>query len=430
MLTLDLSLVKKMIEDPSTITTLQDAGVVRDMFFDEGQEAYDFVLDFYKEYSKMPDAMTLSQNVGVVMEGDTPEPVEYYVDKLVTRWKGNTVGGAMEKAADALSKGDPDEALSLIAAAASEVKAISGDGMQTMINITDPSQVEDRLRQYEKLKSLSGEIDGIPTPWPTINGATRGIHKDELWVILGKLKTGKTWAEIAMAIHAWQEGDKNVLLVSEEMGIDKMARRWDAVYSKLPYGDFVSGLLATEVEEHWRKKMEALKGKGNFWVVGKQRVRTTGDLELIMDELDPDICFVDGAYFLSVDGAKGASKWDRTSGVIDELQSLVQRKQRPIVVSWQFNRKVKTNKTEGTAEDVAFAYEVSQNADAVIGFFRSEDLRIKKQMLMKLIECREGEQVPDILLKWDFDNMQFDEIGTQEGDEIVSNTTEQMEISY
>lgn len=431
---LDLAFAKRLLTDPAAMNLVKESGFNREMLFDEGQRVVDFAMTFFQEHGKLPAIETIEGKVGVSLTGDPPEPIEFYVGELVKRWKGNKVGEGLRAAVRALEKGNPDESLSLVMDLAAKVKAVgAGDG-NALIDLTDPKVIKKRISEYQRLRALGGQMDGIPTPWETINKATQGIHDDELWIVIGRLKSGKTWAEIVMAQYAWKMGQEKalkVLLVSEEMGIWKIARRWDAVHAQLPYGDFKRGQLATPVETRWMQALDDLKGKSPFWIAGKQRVQTVEELEIAIEELKPDITFVDGAYFLDANKSKDASKWERTSGVVDRLQAIPQRKHKPLVISWQFNRKkVKTGSTEGHAEDVAFAYEVMQDADVVLGIFRDEDLERKKQAIIRMVESRESERVNPLLVEYDFDTMSFREIGEIRDDEVSSGGQAAEDIKY
>lgn len=428
---LDLAFAKRLLTDPKGVGAAQESGIRTDMLFDEGLKVVAHAMSFFTEHGKMPALETVEAETGVSLAGDVAEPIEYYIKEIVKRWKGNTVGAGLRQAVKALELGDPDQSLVTLIDTVSKVRKVGSAG-NSLVDLTDERSIQKRIETYEKLKALGGELDGIPTPWESINRVTRGIHEDELWIILGKLKSGKTWAEIVLALHAWRTGwetGRKVLLVSEEMGIPKVARRWDAVNAQLPYGDFKRGQLATPVEERWHAALEKTKGKPSFWVAGRQRVKSVADLDMLIEETRPDITFVDGAYFLNNE-QRSDSKWERSAGVADQLQALVQRRRHPVVATWQFNRKVKTGQAEGVAEDVAFAYEVMQDADVALGIFRPEDLERKKQAILRLVETRESEKLNPLLIEYDFDLMSFKEIGEVHGQEVATSPTKAEEIGY
>lgn len=430
---MDLAFVRKMLSDPAGPGQARESGFQPEMLFDEGRKVFDAAMAFFTQHGRMPAIETLEAETGVSLALEPPEPLGYYVKEVLHRWKGNTVGAGLKAAVKALEKGDPDASIRTLMETAGRVRAVGGQNGMALQDLTDEKSIQERLAEYDRVKALGGKIDGIQTPWATINRVTRGIHDDELWVVVGKLKSTKTFQIVVLALHAWETGvaqGRKVLLVSEEMGVPKIARRWDAVHAQLPYGDFKRGQLAQPAEERWRKALEGLKGKPSFWVAGRQRVKTVDDLDLLIDELRPDVTFVDGAYFLDNEGGTD-SKWERTAGVVDRLQALVQRRRHPVVVSWQFNRKkVKTGSTEGFAEDVAFAYELVMAADVVLGIFRNEDLERKNQAVLRMVEARESERSDPLLIECNFATMSFAEIGPIRDQEVASEPVAATDIQY
>jgi len=231
-----------------------------------------------------------------------------------------------------------------------------------------------------------------------------------------------SFAQVICALHAWDHCRAPILLVSEEMGVWKIARRWDAIRSELPYSDFLAGKLDTNVENRWRDDMVNLMTKDYppFWVAGKTRVKTVADLELLIEETRPAAVFVDAAYFLDV-GSGSEGKWERTSKIVDQLQDIPQKKHIPIVASWQFNRHMKGGEDVDSdpLENVGFAFEVAQACDGAIGMFRSREYREENKMLMRLLAVREGQDMLPLVTHWDFGNMNFKEIGVLDGEELI-----------
>lgn len=236
--------------------------------------------------------------------------------------------------------------------------------------------------------------------------------------VAGGLIVHNTWIEIALSTNFWSLGYKP-LLISMEMPISKIVRRIDAMLARLPYGGFRTGKLSTEQEIQYAAMLEIFKNESKipFWVAGNGRVRTPSDVELMIEELKPDVVLIDGVYLMQSENQSN-SKWERVSSVVDNLQSLCQRKMIPIIATTQFNRRVKRGKMDAGSEDLGFAYEIGQTADVLLGMFQDDDMRAAKRMLLKLMEHREGEPV-SITVTWDLDTMVFTEVGVEHGGDII-----------
>jgi len=226
--------------------------------------------------------------------------------------------------------------------------------------------------------------------------------------IAGGFVVHNSWLEIALTDHFFRFGRK-VLLATMEMSISQMSTRLDAMYAKLPYGDFKCGKLDPHLETKFADSLQVWKTEDQppLWICGKGRLRTVQDLEFLVEELRPDIVLIDGMYLMKTRGSKGSeSKWEKVSTIADELQDLTQRKQIPIIASTQFNRKVTRKKIDAGSEDIGFSLEIAQNCHGLIGIFQTEEMRNNKELLMKLLEHREGEPV-NMYLNWDFTTMDF-----------------------
>lgn len=241
-----------------------------------------------------------------------------------------------------------------------------------------------------------------------------------------------TWTLVALAEHFFRKGNR-VLLASMEMPISKIARRLDTVYTKLPFGDFKKGLLDNAMEVKYIQSLAEWKGSDQtpLWICGKGRIRTPQDLELLIEELKPDIVLIDGVYLMRVAGMRsGGSKWEKVSMIADELQDLAQRKLVPIMATTQFNRSVTKKKVDAGSEDIGYSYELAQNADGLIGLFQTDEMRNSKEMLVKLMEHREGEPVT-IFIHWDFTQADFSQKSVvKEGDLVKADDEADSRIVY
>lgn len=388
-----------------------------DMFInspDRCQDAFELIKEFFVKYGKMPEIETVEKNLpdpsgnAAELKIETQEPIGYYADKIRDRWLSNILVSHEDKYNRSMGEMDPKAALAhleqAVALAKSKLSTTADTGLVDLRETT-----EERMKSFQRRKELGGRIDGLEFPWPALNEATMGIHPGELWFIVARMKTGKTWSEVCLAKHFFTT-NRSVLFVTMEMPISKLSQRTDAVYSKLPYRDFKKGTLTTEQIVKYSRDLEEWKSetKPPFWICGKGRIKTPQDLDLLIEEKKPDVVIIDGIYLMRVSG-KAGSKWEKVATIADELQDIAQRRLVPIIATSQFNRKVKKDTLDAGAEDLGFSYEIGQNADALIGMFQTEDMRTEKKMVFRLLEHREGEPV-SFEVSWDFDQMNFDQI--------------------
>ena len=422
---LDLAIVVKVLETPTGLAQARAAGISSDMLFDEGKKAWDFVEGFFREHGVQPALQTVEQSLGRKIEETALEILSYYAAEALKRWKLNVLAEGMRGTTEAVKRADPDAATKVLSEAVAKVMSRTG-GADAMVDYTAEDVRRKRVDEYIRLKALGSGVDGLRTPWPTIDSATHGIHDDELWSVLGTKKSGKTFALTAFALGIWNHGENKLLFVSEEMGVWKLMRRVDALRSRLPYEDFLAGRLSTPAEDKWFAELKDLEGKAPFIVAGRAKAPTVAALESLVREVRPRCVCLDGAYFLDAASAT-KSKWERTSQVVDGIQAMVQRTRVPVVLTWQFNRaggkqnqanaKNKAKGKDATAassEDVAFAYELTMSSDVVLGFYRDDEMAQHDEAIVRIVDSREGRKVDPVRIRCDFKTMDFAEMGKEE----------------
>jgi len=417
-MSLDMMFVRRFLEDGKP-AALQEIGITPDMLFDDGKLSLLFSIDCVLKYGKMPDIQTVEIQLGKKITVCAPEELKFYADLIKKRFVANKISPKIEAAINALKNNDTDAAVEFLSTGVGEARAVQKSGADSAI-IDYCGDASNRLEEYQRVKALGGEIDGYPLPWPTLNKLTRGIHPGELWFIVARMKTGKTFLLSAIT-KALFEARVKVLVISMEMSLKLMTRRLDAMIGKFSYGDFVKSELGTDSEVKYAKFLSELETDNNppLWITGRGRVTTTQDVEMLIEELKPDIVLIDGVYFLSAPGvAAGGSKYDRVSAVVDILQRMSQEKNIPVIATTQFNRTVKKSKLKAGAENIGFSYEIGQNAHLVLGMFQDEDMKASGKMVVSVMEHREGDTL-SLLVNWDFTLMNHtDEIGIVHGDDL------------
>jgi len=397
---------------PSKIT---EFGVEHTYFTPEVQKLYLYIKNHYLIHGQLPSNEAMEDDCGMLPDFDCKEPPAYYADKIIKRHKENVIKKELNAAIDSLIKQDPDKALET-------VKNLVGTCGK--IGIIDESSMQDarevaekRAKEYFDRMAHPEVIQGIKWPWPHMNEQTQGMHKGELYFIVARLKQGKTWTLVALMDEVIKSNTP-AMIVTMEMPVDKVLRRFESKTSGVGFGSFLKHTLTQTEKENYVNAVKRMQtGNSPLWVVGNGRVRTVQDIELLIEEKHPRVVLIDGVYLLGIDGQKGVSKWERVSAVVDELQKLAQRKQVSILATTQFNRGVKKGTKDVDASDIGFAYEVGQAADILMGLVQDDDMKLNKEMVLKIMERREGETF-NLKIRWDFDTMDFSEIGVVTDDEL------------
>lgn len=414
---LDLCLVARAVRGGDWQEIL-DAGFGPELLFDAGKKALEFVRAHYADHGKIPAAETVERDTGVAIPvlADVLEPTSYYIERVRKRALDNLAVEYSNKQVEALDKGNPEAAVE----SARDLLAQVSKNNLTGEPIGDWTRsVDSHLAEYARIKGHPGGVTGVPTPWPGLNELTQGLNPGDLWILAARLGRGKTWMLLKMALEAWL-AEKNPLIVSMEMPRDRIERRLNAMWARVPYGALRKGLLGMHVEGHFRESLEALREAAPLHIVTRKRAKTPQDVAILIEQLKPGAVFIDGFYKMKPSG-RGSYRahWERMVDLIDELQELAQDKETPLLVSTQFNReqtkksgkgRKKESKGDDDAgvEDLAFSDAIAMNADVVLALLWPDELRADDAICLKLLKNREDERKA-WSVKFDLDKMDFDE---------------------
>lgn len=380
------------------------------MFVDEkAKNAFVFVTDFYRQYGELPSIDLVEEKFPELSMVYAKEPAEYYIDELMENYARNKGTEVVKKHAGDLIV-SPRKGLDTL------TKKLLELGMEV-----DPAEdvnlletMDDRKKRYLEIKD--GGVFGYPSPWDVLDEATLGWHPGEFVAVVGRPGIGKTWGAILLAEHAWKAGH-SVMFVTMEMGIDQIAQRFDALHHKLPYQEFRSGLLPDGLEKQYLESKVDTKDKAPFWLI--RNVGGIASLGSKIDQYKPEVVFVDGMYLLD-DDFGGRNMWERVTNVSKSMKKLAQKKNLPIIATTQFNRATDERRIERvTLANIGFSDSLGQDADVVIGQFRTRDMELNNELMIRILKCREGAG-NDFTVTWDLHRMRFDVIGRVNDNEVIN----------
>jgi hypothetical protein len=271
-----------------------------------------------------------------------------------------------------------------------------------------PAAIEEVEKRYLEAKAQKEGLLGYSSPWPLRDKQSLGLQKGEVTVVLAKRKTGKSWFLFKWAEHIWSNKLANgepelkpgecVMVVSMEMPVWQVMRRFFAIHRRLDYELFRAGKLPTVEEKmffEWTAEQKKPNQKRPFVIfVGSDKVRTVRDLVGMVAQYQPKVVFIDGFYILGRDGGKGGSKqaplWERTMNNIAEIKlDVAVGMNVSVVASTQLGGQVKRGDLNAEADAVAYAKAIGDYADAIDGLFGSDDFKEQGRRILRGMEARE-----------------------------------------
>jgi len=397
-----------------------------EMLQDEARSMLDVILKFARDNKgTLPTKSTVLRKAKVDLEeilGEEPDkldPADSYANDLRSRHVGNTVAKQIREVNKAL-RSSPEDGAKALQSASSVIRSASLLRADQIVDITSKARLDGSRARYKEAKSFGGGVRGITTLMPSLDAESLGMQGGEVWVWAAKEKMGKTTLCLANQVHNWiTHPDKGCPLIwSGEMPTDQLEARTHAMRAKLHYANFRSGKLGMfgekKLDAYWEEIEEE---KTPFYIVDIQAAKTPEELAALAMDMGASAVFMDGMYIMARRGGADISMWERTVDVIAEAKEWAKITNIPWILTTQFAGTAKGDALTATTNDLGYAKAIAQYADVVMGIFANKDLRKNRRRVIRTLCARDFEGI-DLLINFDLDRMNFDELGVIEGDSV------------
>jgi replicative DNA helicase len=361
------SLISKIIAEDDIVSALS-AGV-RPEWFEEAEhrEAFAWMSDYFNKYSETTTADALHHQFPNYRLLKVNEPFDYYIDQFRSQRERSIIVDTIIDANTAIQDDDPVKAQQELA------KGLTRLGLEVS-SLTDEDAVSTWRERYEEYKRLAKKrslLTGIDTGFPTLNMVSGGFHNSQLIVLGGTAKQGKSWMLIRMAIAAQEVGQK-VLFISFEMSVKEQLARYDGMTCGVNSMKILHNNLTKEEGLRIYKGMRSRKNLPPFVISADISATTTASgLSGKIEQHQPDIVIVDGAYLMLSEGGEPPGSPAAMTAVSRSLKRLAQRIEKPVIISTQALTS-KMSKGEVTMHSLGWTSAWGQDADLVLGVERVE----------------------------------------------------------
>lgn len=392
-----------------------DRGIPDEMLEGTAKPALDFLGKYMAQYGGLPPIEVIEGKLGIPLPPNPPgTTAAFWADEILTNIIAVEQQQTMEKMVEKIKSNQILSSFEEMQQAVFRIQKLQLGGGSSRIT----SLFAEGPRVWEHyLKMKSGER-GILTPWSTINETTLGFNPEELILFVARSGIGKTWASLMLAECAWkgyQTKDPSykpkkyrVLYVTTEMSKLRIAIRFFALHSKLPYGAVLSGQLNVFQEQKLQKYTTDLLKEQGLDIIGGNFDFRIETLAAAIDEHKPELVIIDGIYLIQ--GVPGKDRIEKAANVFGDVKRLCMSKKVPIIVTSQFNREVKINEAKtARAESVALTDAAVWHSTLIFGMVQTEDMQHDKRMLVKMMKVRDGKP-GDFETNWDFESMNFSEL--------------------
>lgn len=405
-----LQLLRAIINNQSS-SLLKELSAEEFLLENEERFSYQFILDHLKNYKQLPTIDTCESNAIDLPEID--EPIDYYLKAFRDRFYYNQIKPLFNGLHKKLVHANYDEARDLIR----ELYLTSNEANRSSALTSFHSEVAKTKEEYLE-RYIQSSIAGVTYGYPTIDRYTDGICNGDLISIVGRLGSCKTYLLMNMMLSAVKQ-HKSVLVVTLEMTKNQLMKRIAAIDTSINHSLIRTASLDMFTKKKYFNALDRLGDsnlitfmEGGLLRTSKSKKATTQHIEKAIEELNPDIIYIDGAYLLYPENSnRYSSTWERISDVIDDLKSIALTTNKPIVITVQFNRNQKqTTKINVEKEldvaDIAGSDNIARASSVVLGIKQGR----RNTLEIHGIKNRDGSPFK-LELRKEFSVMDFSEIG-------------------
>jgi replicative DNA helicase len=386
-------LVSKVIKDRVIIPVIEQ-GIKDEWFVDDDlRRVWKFIREHYTNYRVVPTAETVKDNFPNFTIYNIEESMDYLIDTMVTFRRNILTRNGLQDVMLKMSQNDHESALTEMSKTVTNVNAQGVIGT-THVNLTE--NTDKRFEEYENLQN--NKLLGIATGFSKIDEATSGLQGGQLITIIAPPKTGKSQIALQMAVNVHATG-MTPMFQSFEMNNHEQSQRHDAIRAHLSATRFRNGKLQRLEEERYKELLTEMKTEHPFHLVDAMGGLTIDALVAKIEQLNPDIVFVDGVYLMLDQITGEANSPQALTNITRGLKRVAQKMDIPIVITTQtLLWKMKGGKV--SADSIGYSSSFFQDSDVILGLEPIEEE--EKQRLLKIVQSRNcppsGEEIT-----WDWE---------------------------
>lgn len=402
-------LISKVIQD-SSVSEVIDAGIRPYHLSGQWAEMLIWILNYWREYSAVPTPRALKQSFGdVQLVNAEAEPFARLIDEIFAAYKHKEVVLAVSGATGLLNNNMTDEAVALLA------DGLHKASMETA-HLRDVNLIEtweQRIQRYKEMRETPNTLRGIPTGFNGLDRITAGFRPQQLVTFVGEAKKGKSLMTLIMANAAHQHGI-TPMYVSFEMSIEEQEARYDAIVAGVSHTKIIRGDLTVSELQKIENAIKIRKNMHPFIMTEDTASLTTvSALAGKIQQYRPGLLIVDGVYLMDDENGEPKGSPQALTNITRSLKRLSQRFDIPVlgttqVLAWKLGNK---KSRAITSDAIGYTSSFAQDSDLILGVESDPD--IDNQAIIRVVLARSAPK-GEIRIKWDWDNMDFTEVGEED----------------
>ena len=391
-------LVHKVLKERNIIPVLE-RGIKDNWILDDDlRRIWKFVRDHFSSYREVPTVDAVKENYPIFQLIEVEDSLDYLIDKMVTDRRQMMTRNGLQVVIEKFEKNDPEGALNEMS---KTITLVNEQGQIGTTHVDLTKTTDARLELYEQL--LNMELLGVPTGFHAIDQATAGLQGGQLITVIAPPKTGKSQIALRMAINTHELG-KVPMFQSFEMSNFEQSQRHDAMRAHLSHSKLRRGELSSIERSRYEKTLDELKEMQPFHMVDAINGLTIDTLVAKVEQLKPDILFVDGVYLMMDQVTGEANTPQAFTNITRGLKRVAQSLDIPIVITTQ-TLLWKMRKNKVTADSIGYSSSFFQDSDVILGLEPVED--DEQLRALKIVQARNAAPDTEVNLTWKWDTACF-----------------------
>ena len=394
--------------DDQNLEAFIEAGVKPIHFTDKHRPHYEWLLDYRDKHGAVPPRSAFDRAFAAITLPDaSKEILSGLVEELVDTYRYREITTALSEAATKLDAGDgdPDPVIQILNDALSNT-AVQGARLRD----TDIAATwEERWEAYEYRRQHPDELLGIPTGFPTLDLAIGGLRPQQLIVLVGEPKRGKSLLSLLIAMAAHRDYYQP-FYVSFEMSHMEISIRHDSILTKIPIARFLDGGLTATDMKAIKKVLKRHNADRNAFYISEDtsRMTTVPAIQAKAMRYDPDFIIVDGVYMMDDHHGEQKGSPQALTNISRGLKRMAQDLDKPVIATTQvLPSKVENSRTRKiTGAAIGYTSAFLQDADLILGVEKDPD-HPGDRSILRIVEGRSVGGDQEFSINWDWHNMDF-----------------------
>lgn len=335
---------------------------------------FEFIMSHHLDHGKVPDEDTILLQFPRYVVSPQAEPLEFYADRvrddylkeLVTTGFTEILEDYDSKYLSAHKGGEllHEQLSELVINSRMEVPlGDDHDLFGTGWNYIKPQL--DIRRKY-------GEVQGIPTGFPSFDRTTGGLQPERLITLIGIPKSGKSSLALRIALNAALSGARTCF-VTFEMSNDEQRDRTASLMGKIPLTNILRGDLLPQEMKRLETEFSRLQNLSGFFTLIEDRssMTTLDGIQGKITKFRPKFLVVDGAYMMEDQHGEPPGSPRALTNITRGLKRLAQSNGIPIMITTQ----ALEHKSKGglNSNSPGYSSSFAQDSDVLAGAERLPD---------------------------------------------------------